>query len=109
MVAVLDDHLVQRCSGGLAFVLTQHGKGNGADILTLAIRVDHAVLGKRCTVGFHCVGGSIAVVGSIVGLPQCISYFRQQAPGVCQIRRTTLLRGFIIACMGVMPGSHHSP
>ena len=74
-----------------AFFLTQQGKGNGADILTLAVRVDHAVLGKRCTVGFHCVGGSIAVVGSIVRLAQFISYFCQQAPRVGQICRSHAL------------------
>ena len=91
VVAVLDDHLVQRCSGGLAFVLTQQGKGNGADILALAVRVDHAILGKRRAVGFYSVGGGVTVAGSIIGLAQCISYFRQQAPGVCQIRRTYAL------------------
>ena len=91
VVVVLGNHPVQRFGGGFAFFLTQQGKGNGADILTLAVRVDHAVLGKRCTVGFHCVGGSIAVVGSIVRLAQFISYFCQQAPRVGQICRSHAL------------------
>ena len=91
VAAVLDDHFVQRCGSGLAFVLTQQGKGNGADILALAVRLDNAVLGKRRAVGFYRVGGGAAVVGGIVHLAQRFRYFRQQAPGVGQIRRTHTL------------------
>ena len=91
MITILDDHLVQRCGGGFAFVLTQQGKGNGADILALAVRLDNAVLGKRRAVGFYSVGGGIAVVGSLVRFTQCIRYFCQQAPGVGQIRRANAL------------------
>ena len=59
VAAVLDDHLVQRCGSRFAFVLTQQGKGNGADILALAVRLDNAVLGKRRAVGFYRVGGCL--------------------------------------------------
>ena len=91
VAAVLDDHLVQRCGSRFAFVLTQQGKGNGADILALAVRLDNAVLGKRRAVGFYRVGGGVAVVGGIVRLAQCFRYFCQQAPGVGQIRRANAL------------------
>ena len=91
VAAVLDDHLVQRCGSRFAFVLTQQGKGNGADILALAVRLDNAVLGKRRAVGFYRVGGGAAVAGSIVRLAQGFRYFRQQAPGVGQIRRADAL------------------
>ena len=60
-------------------------------ILALAVRLDNAVLGKRRAVGFYSINSGVAVVGGIVRLAQCIRYFRQQAPGVGQIRRTHAL------------------
>ena len=54
---------------------------------------------------FRCV----TVLRCVLYLAQCLCNFCQKPPGISQIRRTHAFARFIIACMGVMPGSHHSP
>lgn len=109
MVAVFRHHPVQGIRSGLALLLAQQRKGNGADIFALPVRSNFSVIRKGSAVCLYRLFCRVAVLRCVLCLAQRLRNFRQKSPGISQIRRTHAFARFIIACMGVMPGSHHSP
>ena len=88
MVAVFRHHPVQGIRSGLALLLAQQRKGNGADVFALAVRSNFSVVRKGGTVCLYRLFCRVAVLCCVLCLAQRLRDFRQKPPGISQIRRT---------------------
>ena len=88
MVAVFRHHPVQGIRSGLALLLAQQRKGNGADVFALAVRSNFPVIGKGGAVCLYRLFCRVAVLCCVLCLAQRLRDFRQKPPGISQIRRT---------------------
>ena len=93
MVAVFCHHPVQGIRSGLALLLAQQCKGNGADVFALAVRSNFPVIGKGGAIGkagFFC---RVAVLRCVFRFAQHNGDFCQQSAGVRKIGRTHAFAG----------------
>ena len=88
MVAVFRHHPVQGIRSGLALLLAQQRKGNGADVFALAVRSNFSVVRKGGTVCLYRLFCRVAVLCCVLCLAQRLRNFCQKPPGISQIRRT---------------------
>ena len=88
MAAVFQHHLVQHIRSGLALLLAQQRKGNGADVFALAVRSNFPVVRKGGTVCLNRLFCRVAVLRCVLCLAQRLCNFCQKPPGISQIRRT---------------------
>ena len=91
MVAVVHHHPVQGIRSGLALLLAQQRKGNGADIFALAVGSDGSIIRKGSTVCLHRLFCRVTVLHCVLCLAQCLRNFCQNPPGISQIGRTHAL------------------
>ena len=91
MIAVFRHHPVQGIRSGLALLLAQQRKGNGADIFALPVRSDGSVVRKGSAVCLYRLFCRVAVLRCILCLAQRLRDFRQKPPGISQIGRTHAL------------------
>ena len=88
MIAVFRHHPVQGIRSGLALLLAQQCKGNGADVFALAVRSDFPIVSKGGAVRLYRLFCRVAVLRCVLCLAQRLCNFCQKPPGISQIRRT---------------------
>ena len=91
MIAVFRHHPVQGIRSGLALLLAQQCKGNGADVFALAVRSDFPIVSKGGAVRLYRLFCRVAVLRCVLCLAQRLRNFCQKPPGISQIRRTHAL------------------
>ena len=91
MIAVFRHHPVQGIRSGLALLLAQQCKGNGADVFALAVRSDFPIVSKGGAVRLYRLFCRVAVLRCVLCLAQRLRNFCQKPPRISQIRRTHAL------------------